>query len=1296
MVSGLVGMRVRLDQRWRGLRRVLPLFAVGLFAIAGILLFPPTSRAADCSLGDFGYNSFCGPEFESPGWGDAAGWSDPSQYSTIQLADITGNGQDELLARSNDGLEVWRFDTSIGQWRPAIGADGLPEVLTGFRSSLPDESADTHGADPMVYSTLQAAQVLGNGTESIVAQFPDGTHTYDYVPPAGTKSIDGGNWLREPISGPTGNLPPSDYLSLRVIPVTANVTPATLVFGRSFYPHSGNGTPGTGTWDSTGHPTRAPETSDPRYYLDNRAALWPVRGGDGTHLRPVNIYRTPDGIGWQIYDPTLTTYCGSYGQYNDCPQVPTTRPPDVPWTGVPGYFGGPPAPLGDKASPSCVPENFSCFGSDPSRYETLRVANDLRGPGDNDGYVLGRLSNGLHVYASSDGSGWDSSIPVLTALKDPSGQTAPPGEWSSIRTGDVTGDGRTDVLALVDGQLKAWELKPNGSGGWAWNELATDVSLNLGQSFEDNASYYSTIRVGPIAGPGYPDGVIARGPFGIRTWFYCTGRSSPVPGCASLRGKSGWTSWRPQPIPQASGHPAVPAYPEFAGGQATAWTELNTLARQAQLISSNPASTIRDVWTGATAPTDNTLSQLRSGLLLFAGCSVPKSANPTTYQTCTAPAGSGIATPDWTAVVNEALTEIFDAGQANDFFGQLATLNSDTFLAKEAELPAISSSVAALGQAAGNNGTQVSLQSLFSTGFGIAGATAGILNPVAGAALGIASYIAAFIPSATPDVTGPTFNSTLNQLQNHLANAVTDAFKAVDAQSYEVRLNYSMLQLVTALTGPSGPWHAINAAGLQGSMDEGFALWAYKQLLPTMLDRYVITGCRGESESSPDNTDCFWSKFTGGIGSPPDFTYLEGAHSTGQNPASGWPCWADWSWICHYNAAPTSTVNGEAGTDIATKVWGPLSDTCNFNGDPHTEWTFGCNLGVSPQASTDAIGGLANGWNFTTCTASPRLFLQNGTPSSDEYGSCSSSTSGVASTGPNGGLRLTAAVGLPRSFDVHGATLTANRLLYEPDGRGALLTRSTGRSLGTVRLTTAGGKLRGGPGGNMLGSPRGTPPMTLALQRPRYGQPRLTLSLSRLGVAVPDACQQLPASVSMATPPFTLQAALQISDGHATHTVSLPAEWRCVRNRGGAVTGLRTVAPPTPARHPGLAVSIAGPRAVVPGSVAVYTVRVQNTRRGPRNPRLSALWNVLVQTSVGRPASLKSVKIRVAPPVVRHVAELARRRTKLLRVPVEIPGDLAGTSVHRICVATGATTYSTRAAGAEACSAVVVPPLGRG
>jgi hypothetical protein len=1244
----------------RGWSRLISVLTALIAAVAMILALSASARAANCALADFSYDGICGPEFESPAWGDAAGWTDPSKYSTIQLADITGNGTNELIARNDDGLEIWTFDTTVGQWRPAIGANGLPEVLQDFHSPLATDDVRGSWRDPAASSTIQTADLYGDGETEIIADHePTGTRVWRYTPPTGTKNINGGSWSLVSTNNILPSTPaPSQYLSLHA--VSAGVFPsAVLTDQASNWTWNAN----TGGFTPWGNPTLAPNSSSPQYYLDNMSGPMPeILTTSPPALVSANVYRTSNGVAAQWFTGTQWLQLGppptSGGQ---CQATHSCSP--FPDTNCPAATG--------------------CFGSDPSYYETMRVASNLLGSDDPNGYVLGRLHDGLHVYAlttytSASGQtyqGWDDSIPVLTALADPSSGFPPPGEWSSIRTGDITGDGHTDVLALVNGQLRAWELTSNGSGQLAWTALPATPSLNLGGSmWDNNASYYSTIQVGSVAGLRTPDAVIARGPFGVRTWFY------------NRNGSGGWTSFLPQDIS---------SYPQFAGGQALAWTELNALARQAKLIGPSPSGTVRDGWTGATAPTDNDLTNLENGVLVFAGCTGQTSANPPTYSSCALPAGSsGFTAADWTAVVNETLAEIYDATQANDFFAQLQGLNSDTFLAKEAELPAIGSSVSALGQAAGNNTTTVSLQGIFDNGLEIAGALAGLANPVAGAALGIASYIAGIIPSATPELNAPPFNTTLNQLQNDLASAVTDAAKAVDEQSFEVRQSYSMLRLVAQLTGPSGPWHAINDAGLQGSMDEGFALWAYKQLLPTVLERDIITSCNagGGTEGNDYYYSCSMSPFSGAIGSAPSFTTLNSPHTTNQDAYHAYPCGANWSgnFTCTYNQPPTAEVNGQPGSDIATKVWGPLSDTCNFNGDPLTEWTFDCNLGVNPAISTDPVGGLANGWNFTTCTASPMLVS-----SSDgvvDLGSCSNSISAQATVGSSGSVKLTAAVGLPTGFRLRTATLIDNRFLHEARGRGNLLTLSSGHPLGKIRLSTAEGKLGTRTGSGRLGSPPGAPPITLTLHHTAHRAPQLALTLSKLGVAVPHACQKLPASVSLTSAPFTLETSLLVSDGHATYSVSLPSEWTCVRNHGGGIIGLRTVTPPFPARRRGLALSLTGPSAVIPGSVATYTIRVHNTRRGPSNPYISSLWHILVGAGLSPTNNRKTIAIPGPRPTIRRLTQLRRGHTMFLRVRLRIPNGLLHASIHRVCVAASAIADSARPAGARACSAVRAAP----
>jgi hypothetical protein len=1153
----------------------------------------------------------------------------------------------------------------------------LPEVLRDFHSPAPNQDVRGSWQDPAAFSTIQTADLYGDGEQEIIADHdPAGTAVWRYTPPTGSKSINGGTWSH--VSTTPNLLPsspaPSQYLSFHA--VRANGGSTVLTDQQQYW-----------TWNSGNqsfHPgansTLAPASSDPKYYLDNMSAGLMIN--DNQNLVPSAVYRTAAGVGVQWFNGSSWVQIG---------------PP-------PGQGG---SPFSDASG----------FGSSPAYYETLQVTHGLTGSGDAQAYggeVLGRLADGLHVFVllpdsnSPPYSDWNLSqqqFPyTLTALKDPAGGVAPVSEWSSIRTGDVTGDGETDVLALVNGQLQAWELNSQNA---QWNQLPADQPLNLGGSlWENNASYYSTIQVGPVAGPGYPDAVIARGPFGVRTWFYCTGGGSRVPGCGDLQGKSGWTSWLPQ---DTSSYPQFPSTSNCPTGQvcgqAAAWAELNT---QAQVVIPAGGSTLRDAWTGATAPTDDALASVKSEVLQVGGCSGQVSANPLVFSSCTVPAGSGgFTAADWTVVVNETLAEIYYATKVVDFFTQLSTLNNDTFLAEGAELPAISSSVAALGQAAGNNSFQVDPKTLWSAGLGIAAAVAGTLDPAVGAVLSIASYLAEIVPSATPDVTGPSFSTTLNELQNDFAGAVSDAIKARSAESFEVLQSYGMLRLVAQLAGPGGLWATVDAAGLSGSMQEGFALYAYKQLLPTVLERDVITNCDSNRSKDPSNGDqvkCSETDFAGAVGSPPNFTYLNSPRTVGQPITNSWPCWGFFTFVCSYTHPPTATVNGAPGSDIASKVWGALSDTCSFNGNPITEWTFDCNLGIDPMLSTDAVGGPANGWNFPTCTASPEIYdsgVENG-----NAGTCTSATSATARTGVNGTVKLTAVLGLPAGFHLRSAKVADSQLLYERRGRGKLLTRSSGRALGTVRLTGSSGRVgaargagklaREAAGGDtVLGGPSGAPQIKLTLHPTAARRARLTLSLSRVAVKIPYGCQRLPASTSLAAQPFRLETSLKLSDGHVTRTVLLPAQWKCLRGRGGAVSGMRTVPPPALAQHPGLAVSITGPRQVIPGSVATYAVHVHNKRRGPRNRYISSLWHILIQARL-IPVAGSTVTSALTNPVVRQLRELRHGKTNVLRIPVRIPSDLQRARIQRVCLATLAIADSARPASARTCSKIGRIQTGRG
>ena len=99
----------------------MPMLAALVVAVS-FALAPSVAAAAACPSADTSYMGNCGPQFSVPNWTDAGGWNDPAKYSTIQLADVNGDGSDELIGRSDAGAPDFRFDTTLGQWRPQVDA----------------------------------------------------------------------------------------------------------------------------------------------------------------------------------------------------------------------------------------------------------------------------------------------------------------------------------------------------------------------------------------------------------------------------------------------------------------------------------------------------------------------------------------------------------------------------------------------------------------------------------------------------------------------------------------------------------------------------------------------------------------------------------------------------------------------------------------------------------------------------------------------------------------------------------------------------------------------------------------------------------------------------------------------------------------------------------------------------------------------------------------------------------------------------------------------------------------------
>jgi hypothetical protein len=1201
--------------RWGEKRAVGVVLALAL-SIAVSLALATSARAADCSLADFSYNGACGPEFETPAWGDGQGWTDPSKYSTIQLADLTGNGVDELIARNDDGIEIWRFDTTVGQWRPAIGADGRAEVLTDFRSPLLSESGPNWTQAPY-YSTIQTAALTPGGPEDIIARFPDGVRVYGYTPKDG-KSIDGGTWSlissKGPFSDADGYTDPSLYLTIHVISA-GNGLPAQMLAqtkgGVVVYNWNGAG------WTKVNpDPIFLPYRSDPASYLTLQWANLPSQ----------------DGVVHAIVEDTAD---GLYTQYESAGkwQPLGVRPSPGPFA-----FSQPPI------SADCNFNESQCFGASPAYYETLRFGHIVGDTDRGDPEALGRLSDGLRVWQlASDGSAW-TKLPTLTAL---GGANVSPGEWASIRLGNVLGTKGEQIFALDGNRLQTWSYDSQSN---SWTQLAPSAPLDLGGAMWGNdASYYSTIQVGDVTGDGH-DAVVARGPFGIRTWFY------------NLNGKSGWTSWQAQD---------TASYPQFSGAQAAAFAALNGLAKQNHLLG-NGQTSVRDVWTGENAPSDNTLRDLQGNLTQLAQCSGhDPNIVPPPYKTCIPPTGStGFTATDWTTVVNQILAEITSAMSVNDFFAQVSSLQSYLFLAQGDQLDTIATQLGV--QAADNHEITVAPGEIAATILGIAGAVADEV-PGAGPALEIASELAGLISSGSEAFSAESeFTTTYANLKAKFTETLEAGVKSLDAQSQEVRQSYGLVTLIQQLTLPDGPWGGpLDTAGLKSVSLQGFASWVYSQLLPTLYARYHVTAC-DKGDPHGQGSHCFVPHVNAGIlgsapgdGQPLDFDMIGPPPSSG-GPYGDTPCrishdiFGGTTYGCEYFSLPDN---------VANTVWGQPSDTCVYNGmNSKTEWTFGCNVGVNRERSITLDEGPAYGWDFPNYCGQPAVGPGGSYRCAD----------GTATVGKDKGAELSGTVTVPSNFQVTSATLVHDGLFDEPLGAGELVSHGSGVALGTVRLTP------GPDPGEFVSA--AAPFAHLQLGDDTEGHRPLTLTLDNVNVSMPAACQQLPASDTLATPQFELDTTVALSDGQTTQMVSLPGVWRCVRSASGAVSELETVAQKALSQRPGLSVSLTGPDQVTAGQTATYRIRIRNTRRGT-DPASSSLWHLFVQ----REETTDPPGTEPLQSSTKRVPELRRGKSRIVVFHAQIPRDISG----RVCVAMVVSADATIPASARICPNVRPAPVGR-
>ena len=109
------------------------------------------ARAANGILCALAIDGGFGPAIPGPELSDAAGWTDLSNYATLRMGDLDGDGRADLCARGDDGVRCW---LSLG--------DGFGPGFDG-----PAWSDAAGFAAPEYHGTIRVADIDGDGRDDL-------------------------------------------------------------------------------------------------------------------------------------------------------------------------------------------------------------------------------------------------------------------------------------------------------------------------------------------------------------------------------------------------------------------------------------------------------------------------------------------------------------------------------------------------------------------------------------------------------------------------------------------------------------------------------------------------------------------------------------------------------------------------------------------------------------------------------------------------------------------------------------------------------------------------------------------------------------------------------------------------------------------------------------------------------------------------------------------------------------------------------------------------------------------------
>jgi hypothetical protein len=384
-----------------------------------------------------------------PTWNDGAGWSQPSQYKTIQLADIDGDGRAELIGRGTKGLQVYRWNTTYGIW-DAVSVEGPLTDADGWN-------------EEKYYLTIQCADVDGDGRAELMARGRDGVMTFRWDGTGWTSPTGGG-----PLPDADGWGDPKYYSTIQLADIDGDKKAEMIARGRegvTTLRWHGKG------WTSLTGRGPLPEADgwgDPKYY--STIELADIDGDGQAEL----IARGPNGVATLRWD-TKQDLWGSLAEAGPLPDVDgwdkpqyytTIQLADVNGDGkaeliARGRHGVTVLQWDGRqwtqlawAGPLADVDGWD----KPQYYTTIQLA-DVDGNGKAE--LIARGPKGVLAWSwmptllGPTGS-WTQMAGSPGVMADPDGWGEPP-SYLTFQAADVDGDGKFEILGRGSDGIQTWK-----------------------------------------------------------------------------------------------------------------------------------------------------------------------------------------------------------------------------------------------------------------------------------------------------------------------------------------------------------------------------------------------------------------------------------------------------------------------------------------------------------------------------------------------------------------------------------------------------------------------------------------------------------------------------------------------------------------------------------------------------------------------------------------------------------------------------------------------------------------------